>query len=174
MGCCGWGFSLSGLRNVATCHLCGNGAASRCGSQTWQPGTSHATSRQTKILTWVIWADIQATLPEYEITKHAHIYCMDWHIHMRKSRNKLILTVEAFLSLSLSPKTCASCVFSLQLVAVYEEQDPHNGGDGTSASSTGTQSPETFPSEMSSASAFQPYQTSGEIEVTQSAMRSSE
>ncbi|KAF0028312.1 hypothetical protein F2P81_019399 [Scophthalmus maximus] len=58
------------------------------------------------------------------------------------------------------------------LVAVYEEQDPHNGGDGTSASSTGTQSPETFPSEMSSASAFQPYQTSGEIEVTQSAMRS--
>uniref|UniRef100_A0A8D2ZM94 Par-3 family cell polarity regulator n=1 Tax=Scophthalmus maximus TaxID=52904 RepID=A0A8D2ZM94_SCOMX len=59
-----------------------------------------------------------------------------------------------------------------RLVAVYEEQDPHNGGDGTSASSTGTQSPETFPSEMSSASAFQPYQTSGEIEVTQSAMRS--
>uniref|UniRef100_A0A3B4X165 Par-3 family cell polarity regulator n=1 Tax=Seriola lalandi dorsalis TaxID=1841481 RepID=A0A3B4X165_SERLL len=59
-----------------------------------------------------------------------------------------------------------------RLVAVYEEQDPHNGGDGTSASSTGTQSPEPFASEMSSASAFQPYQTSGEIEVTPSALRS--
>ncbi|XP_039983271.1 partitioning defective 3 homolog isoform X3 [Xiphias gladius] len=59
-----------------------------------------------------------------------------------------------------------------RLVAVYEEQDPHNGGDGTSASSTGTQSPEPFASEMSSASAFQPYQTSSEIEVTPSALRS--
>ncbi|XP_071391797.1 partitioning defective 3 homolog, partial [Centroberyx affinis] len=62
-----------------------------------------------------------------------------------------------------------------RLVAVYEEQDPHNGGDGTSASSTGTQSPEPFPSELSSASvasAFQPYQTNSEIEVTPSALRS--
>lgn len=67
------------------------------------------------------------------------------------------------LSLSMSP----------QLVAVYEEQDPHNGGDGTSASSTGTQSPEPFTSELSSASAFQPYQTNSEIEVTPTALRSS-
>ncbi|XP_059183110.1 partitioning defective 3 homolog [Centropristis striata] len=59
-----------------------------------------------------------------------------------------------------------------RLVAVYEEQDPHNGGDGTSASSTGTQSPEPFASDMSSASAFQPYQASSEIEVTPSALRS--
>ncbi|XP_060920141.1 partitioning defective 3 homolog isoform X2 [Labrus mixtus] len=58
-----------------------------------------------------------------------------------------------------------------RLVAVYEEQDPHNGGDGTSASS-GTQSPEPFASDMSSASAFQPYQANSEIEVTPSALRS--
>lgn len=63
---------------------------------------------------------------------------------------------------------------SLQLVAVYEEQDPHNGGDGTSASSTGTQSPEPFTGELSSASAFQPYQATSEIEVTPTALRSSE
>ncbi|KAM4534142.1 partitioning defective 3 homolog isoform 3-T3 [Odontesthes bonariensis] len=60
-----------------------------------------------------------------------------------------------------------------RLVAVYEEQDPHNGGDGTSASSTGTQSPDPFVSEMSSASAFQPYQANSEIEVTSSALLSS-
>ncbi|XP_042366105.1 partitioning defective 3 homolog isoform X4 [Plectropomus leopardus] len=59
-----------------------------------------------------------------------------------------------------------------RLVAVYEEQDPHNGGDGTSASSTGTQSPEPFASDVSSVSAFQPYQASSEIEVTPSALRS--
>ncbi|XP_033842159.2 partitioning defective 3 homolog [Periophthalmus magnuspinnatus] len=59
-----------------------------------------------------------------------------------------------------------------RLVAVYEEQDPHNGGDGTSASS-GTQSPEPFPGDLSSASAFQPYQAHSEIEVTPSALRSS-
>ncbi|XP_053714846.1 partitioning defective 3 homolog isoform X3 [Synchiropus splendidus] len=59
-----------------------------------------------------------------------------------------------------------------RLVAVYEEQDPHNGGDGTSASSTGTQSPEPFAGELSSASAFQPYQANSEIEVTPSALRS--
>ncbi|KAM9839267.1 partitioning defective 3 homolog [Aulostomus maculatus] len=57
-----------------------------------------------------------------------------------------------------------------RLVAVYEEQDPHNGGDGTSASSTGTQSPEPFSGEMSSA--FQPFQANSEIEVTPSALRS--
>ncbi|XP_017287386.1 partitioning defective 3 homolog isoform X2 [Kryptolebias marmoratus] len=60
-----------------------------------------------------------------------------------------------------------------RLEAVYEEQDPHNGGDGTSASSTGTQSPDPFANEMSSASAFQPYQASSEIEVTSSALRTS-
>uniref|UniRef100_A0A8C5GHV1 Partitioning defective 3 homolog n=1 Tax=Gouania willdenowi TaxID=441366 RepID=A0A8C5GHV1_GOUWI len=59
-----------------------------------------------------------------------------------------------------------------RLVAVYEEQDPHNGGDGTSASSTGTHSPEPYASEISSASAFQPYQADSEIEVTPSALRS--
>ncbi|XP_061820857.1 partitioning defective 3 homolog [Nerophis lumbriciformis] len=60
-----------------------------------------------------------------------------------------------------------------RLVAVFEEQDPHNGGDGTSASSTGTQSPEPYVvGQLSSASAFQPYQTDGEIEVTPSALRS--
>ncbi|XP_057178189.1 partitioning defective 3 homolog isoform X2 [Triplophysa rosa] len=50
-----------------------------------------------------------------------------------------------------------------RLVAVYEEQDPHHGGDGTSASSTGTQSPELF-----SAGEL----NSSEIEVTPSALRS--
>ncbi|XP_058489697.1 partitioning defective 3 homolog isoform X3 [Solea solea] len=60
-----------------------------------------------------------------------------------------------------------------RLIAVYEEQDPHNGGDGTSASSTGTQSPEPFVGDMSSVSGFQPYQASSEIEVTPSALRSS-
>ncbi len=66
--------------------------------------------------------------------------------------------------------------FSLQLVAVYEEQDPHNGGDGTSASSTGTQSPDLFAADLSAgsgASAFQPYQAASEIEVTPSALRTS-
>ncbi|XP_071026589.1 partitioning defective 3 homolog isoform X3 [Oncorhynchus clarkii lewisi] len=63
-----------------------------------------------------------------------------------------------------------------RLVAVYEEQDPHHGGDGTSASSTGTQSPDPFTAvaelNSSNMSAFQPYQTSSEIEVTHSALRS--
>ncbi|ERE80929.1 putative partitioning defective 3 like protein [Cricetulus griseus] len=61
----------------------------------------------------------------------------------------------------------------IQLVAVYDEQDPHHGGDGTSASSTGTQSPEIFGSELgtNNASAFQPYQATSEIEVTPSALR---
>ncbi|XP_058875445.1 partitioning defective 3 homolog isoform X6 [Acipenser ruthenus] len=60
-----------------------------------------------------------------------------------------------------------------RLVAVYDEQDPHHGGDGTSASSTGTQSPEMFGSELNSSniSAFQPYQVTSEIEVTPSALR---
>nr|XP_015194429.1 PREDICTED: partitioning defective 3 homolog isoform X5 [Lepisosteus oculatus] len=60
-----------------------------------------------------------------------------------------------------------------RLVAVYDEQDPHHGGDGTSASSTGTQSPEIFGSELNSSnvSAFQPYQVTSEIEVTPSALR---
>ncbi|KYO46879.1 partitioning defective 3-like protein isoform B [Alligator mississippiensis] len=59
------------------------------------------------------------------------------------------------------------------LVAIFDEQDPHHGGDGTSASSTGTQSPEIFGSELGSntTSAFQPYQATSEIEVTPSVLR---
>ncbi|KAL8164978.1 UNVERIFIED_CONTAM: Partitioning defective 3 [Gekko kuhli] len=62
-----------------------------------------------------------------------------------------------------------------QLVAVFDEQDPHHGGDGTSASSTGTQSPEIFGSELgtNAGSAFQPYQATSEIEVTPSVLRTS-
>lgn len=66
---------------------------------------------------------------------------------------------------------------SLQLIAVYDEQEPHHGGDGTSASSTGTQSPDLFAADISAgsgASAFQPYQAASEIEVTPSALRTSE
>ncbi|XP_037538351.1 partitioning defective 3 homolog isoform X3 [Nematolebias whitei] len=61
-----------------------------------------------------------------------------------------------------------------RLIAVYEEQEPHHGGDGTSASSTGTQSPDLFAVDLSAgsgASAFQPYQVTSEIEVTPSALR---
>nr|XP_055208933.1 partitioning defective 3 homolog isoform X30 [Gorilla gorilla gorilla] len=60
-----------------------------------------------------------------------------------------------------------------KLVAVFDEQDPHHGGDGTSASSTGTQSPEIFGSELgtNNVSAFQPYQATSEIEVTPSVLR---
>ncbi|XP_055284007.1 partitioning defective 3 homolog isoform X11 [Moschus berezovskii] len=60
-----------------------------------------------------------------------------------------------------------------RLVAVFDEQDPHHGGDGTSASSTGTQSPEIFDSELgtNNVSAFQPYQATSEIEVTPSVLR---
>ncbi|KAM4605482.1 partitioning defective 3 homolog isoform 2-T2 [Polymixia lowei] len=60
-----------------------------------------------------------------------------------------------------------------RLIAVYEEQEPHHGGDGTSASSTGTQSPDLFASDLGSSnvSAFQPYQATSEIEVTPSALR---
>ncbi|XP_072524472.1 par-3 family cell polarity regulator alpha, b isoform X2 [Salminus brasiliensis] len=64
-----------------------------------------------------------------------------------------------------------------RLVAVYEEQEPHVGGDGTSASSTGTQSPDLFSADVSSStpiSAFQPfhtYQPNSEIEVTPSTLR---
>ncbi|XP_029308816.1 partitioning defective 3 homolog isoform X2 [Cottoperca gobio] len=61
-----------------------------------------------------------------------------------------------------------------RLMAVYDEQEPHHGGDGTSASSTGTQSPDLFAADLSAgsgASAFQPYQAASEIEVTPSALR---
>ncbi|TRY90991.1 hypothetical protein DNTS_023020, partial [Danionella cerebrum] len=64
-----------------------------------------------------------------------------------------------------------------RLVAIYDEQEPHVGGDGTSASSTGTQSPEIFSAEPSTStpnalSAFQPYLPQSEIEVTSSTLRS--
>ncbi|XP_061695922.1 partitioning defective 3 homolog isoform X6 [Syngnathoides biaculeatus] len=62
-----------------------------------------------------------------------------------------------------------------RLIAIYDEQEPHHGGDGTSASSTGTQSPDLFTtvdlSTGGGASAFQPYQAASEIEVTPSALR---
>ncbi|XP_026230557.1 partitioning defective 3 homolog isoform X7 [Anabas testudineus] len=61
-----------------------------------------------------------------------------------------------------------------RLIAVYDEQEPHHGGDGTSASSTGTQSPDLFAADLSAgsgSSAFHPYQTASEIEVTPSALR---
>ncbi|KAM8801470.1 partitioning defective 3 homolog isoform 7-T7 [Rhynchonycteris naso] len=60
-----------------------------------------------------------------------------------------------------------------RLVAVFDEQEPHHGGDGTSASSTGTQSPEMFGSELgtNNVSTFQPYQATSEIEVTPSVLR---
>ncbi|KAL4624648.1 hypothetical protein GN956_G17539 [Arapaima gigas] len=45
-----------------------------------------------------------------------------------------------------------------RLVAVYDEQEPHHGGDGTSTSSTGTQSPD-------------PCHAASEIEVTTSVLR---
>ncbi|XP_057713898.1 partitioning defective 3 homolog isoform X3 [Corythoichthys intestinalis] len=62
-----------------------------------------------------------------------------------------------------------------RLIAIYDEQEPHHGGDGTSASSTGTQSPDLFATvdlgTNSGTSAFQPYQAASEIEVTPSALR---
>ncbi|TNN33529.1 Partitioning defective 3 [Liparis tanakae] len=69
-------------------------------------------------------------------------------------------------------------LLGVHLIAVYDEQEPHHGGDGTSASSTGTQSPDLFATDLggagSGASAFHPYQVASEIEVTPSAMRTSE
>ncbi|XP_039894416.1 partitioning defective 3 homolog isoform X7 [Simochromis diagramma] len=62
----------------------------------------------------------------------------------------------------------------MELIAIYDEQEPHHGGDGTSASSTGTQSPDLFAADLSAGSgpsAFQPYQAASEIEVTPSALR---
>ncbi|XP_069770532.1 partitioning defective 3 homolog isoform X3 [Narcine bancroftii] len=61
-----------------------------------------------------------------------------------------------------------------RLVAIFEEQEPHHGtGDGTSASSTGAQSPDMFNSDAApnTLTAFQPYQVSSEIEVTPSVLR---
>lgn len=73
-----------------------------------------------------------------------------------------------------SASNVSSALPFLQLIAVYDEQEPHHGGDG--ASSTGTQSPDLFAADLSAgsgASAFQPYQTASEIEVTPSALRTS-
>uniref|UniRef100_A0A4W4F8N3 Par-3 family cell polarity regulator alpha, b n=1 Tax=Electrophorus electricus TaxID=8005 RepID=A0A4W4F8N3_ELEEL len=66
-----------------------------------------------------------------------------------------------------------------RLVAVYEEQEPHTGGDGTSASSTGTQSPDLFSGDvvcstpLSAFQTFHSYQPNSEIEVTPSTLRTS-
>ncbi|XP_028972101.2 partitioning defective 3 homolog isoform X2 [Esox lucius] len=78
--------------------------------------------------------------------------------------------------LDLDDRLCDVADDKDRLVAVFEEQDPHHGGDGTSASSTGTQSPDPFAVpiiELNSGnvSAFQPYQAPGEIEVTPTALR---
>lgn len=84
-----------------------------------------------------------------------------------------------FLKCFTNPTSCDVLLWSaflLQLIAVYDEQEPHHGGDGTSASSTGTQSPDLFAADLSAgsgASAFQPYQAASEIEVTPSALRTS-
>ncbi|XP_058037696.1 partitioning defective 3 homolog isoform X12 [Ahaetulla prasina] len=56
-----------------------------------------------------------------------------------------------------------------RLVAIFDEQDPNHGGDGTSASSTGTQSPEIFGSELGTTSAS--FEAASEIEVTPSVLR---
>ncbi len=80
----------------------------------------------------------------------------------------------SFILLNVNTSFCLC--FSLQLVAVFDEQEPHVGGDGTSASSTGTQSPELFSGEPSTStplSAFQPYLPHSEIEVTTSTLRTS-
>lgn len=77
---------------------------------------------------------------------------------------------------STSNLLCCLLSIFLQLVAVYDEQEPHHGGDGTSASSTGTQSPDLFAADLSAgsgSSAFQTFQTASEIEVTPSALRTS-
>ncbi|ETE72643.1 Partitioning defective 3-like protein, partial [Ophiophagus hannah] len=59
----------------------------------------------------------------------------------------------------------------MRLVAIFDEQDPNHGGDGTSASSTGTQSPEIFGSELGTTAAS--YEAASEIEVTPSVLRTS-
>uniref|UniRef100_A0A3B5AGI3 Partitioning defective 3 homolog n=1 Tax=Stegastes partitus TaxID=144197 RepID=A0A3B5AGI3_9TELE len=82
--------------------------------------------------------------------------------------------VTAFFPSCLSHSHSQPLVLSFQLIAIYDEQEPHHGGDGTSASSTGTQSPDLFAADLSAgsgASAFQPYQAASEIEVTPSALR---
>uniref|UniRef100_A0A8C7E351 Partitioning defective 3 homolog n=1 Tax=Naja naja TaxID=35670 RepID=A0A8C7E351_NAJNA len=56
-----------------------------------------------------------------------------------------------------------------RLVAIFDEQDPNHGGDGTSASSTGTQSPEIFGSELGTTASS--YEAASEIEVTPSVLR---
>lgn len=56
-------------------------------------------------------------------------------------------------------------------MAIFDEQEPNHGGDGTSASSTGTQSPEIFGSELGTTTAS--YEAASEIEVTPSVLRTS-
>lgn len=99
--------------------------------------------------------------------------CVAPYLLSQNARRPRVLTL-CFIS---ERDTCLkSPLCLLQLIAVYEEQEPHHGGDGTSASSTGTQSPDLFAVDLSAgggASAFQPYQVTSEIEVTPSALRTS-
>uniref|UniRef100_A0A803TCB5 Partitioning defective 3 homolog n=1 Tax=Anolis carolinensis TaxID=28377 RepID=A0A803TCB5_ANOCA len=96
--------------------------------------------------------------PRPQLIRRICLLVPDW--------DSYINTAESLLSNINRPAKCS-------LVAVFDEQDPHHGGDGTSASSTGTQSPEIFGSELgtNAASAFQPYQATSEIEVTPSVLR---
>lgn len=129
--------------------------------------------------TWLSdWAGADLLNVQWQTHPFIYVHVLYRHIHIQTHiYSSAYVDMATFLSLSISPNTPVHkhvFSFSLQLVAVYEEQDPHNGGDGTSASSTGTHSPELFSSDVSSASAFQPYQTNSEIEVTPTALRSSE
>ncbi|XP_021097760.1 partitioning defective 3 homolog isoform X4 [Heterocephalus glaber] len=93
------------------------------------------------------------------------------HSFSGASRKDSVKVLRSLRSLRL--RKAASQTSKRQLVAVFDEQDPHHGGDGTSASSTGTQSPETLGSELGAGtvSAFQPYRATSEIEVTPSVLR---
>lgn len=174
-------FSPSGLGNVATNHF----LLERSSSLPWKPNLATRSNPHRYRNTHVS-----------EISLCSHVAKFPWKnkLFVIKFHNDTLLWSEmmplgAMLALAnaerLALQLMCHCAdkkiqyvkgfvsLSPQLVAVYEEQDPHNGGDGTSASSTGTHSPEPFASEMNSASAFQPYQAASEIEVTTSALRSS-
>ncbi|XP_060104125.1 partitioning defective 3 homolog isoform X2 [Heteronotia binoei] len=107
--------------------------------------------------------------PRMKIKKKSNSFCYD----RRRDSVKIKRQAKSLHFKSATLETRKSQVKERQLVAVFDEQDPHHGGDGTSASSTGTQSPEIFGSELgtNAGSAFQPYQATSEIEVTPSVLR---